>query len=270
MAKFFLVLFVLMAEVSSYAYEIVVENAKTKHLGYGEWLIDKDGELDLMQQLIRPGDIVFDVGANVGEWSLFALQLNIPIQLYAFEPLPLVFSDMQAHLSHYPHAQVFNLALSDKVGKGQFCHYDETYEFSALSSFYVREVLKADHQPPKIIEVTQDTLSHFCSEHNVDHIDFLKIDAEGAEWIILKGASDLIEQNKITAIQFEYGGCYVDAKTTLQETFDFLSKHDYAIFRIMPQGLIHIPEWDPSLENFDLSNYLAIKKEAASSRLGQQ
>ncbi len=77
------------------AYEVVIENNETKDLGYGEWVVKTDGELDLMQELVCPGDVVFDVGANVGEWSLCALALNKPIRLYAFEPLPLIFTDLQ-------------------------------------------------------------------------------------------------------------------------------------------------------------------------------
>lgn len=252
------------------AYDALIENNETKNLGYGEWVVKTDGEWNLMQELIRPGDTVFDVGANVGEWSLCALELNKPIYLYAFEPLPLIFNDLQQHLASYSGVQAFNLALSNNVGRVNFCYYDETYAFAGLSSFYVREVLKADHQPPKIIEVEQDTLVHFCLDHNIDKIDFLKIDAEGAEWVILQGAADLIAQNKITAIQFEYGGCYIDAKTKLEDIVYFLSKHDYLIFRIVPNGLIHIAEWSPHLENFIISNYVAIKKEELANRLGKE
>ncbi len=251
-----------------YGYTIIPENNKSHKLGYGDWYIHTDGELHLLEQFLRPNDVVFDVGANVGEWSLYALEAERSIHLYSFEPLPLIFSDMQSKLSGYPNAQAFNLALSDQRGKRDFCYYDETYEFSGLSGFYVREVLKIDHQLPKIIEVQQETLPCFCKQQNLDKIDFLKIDAEGAEWIIIKGAAPLIENKRIRAIQFEYGGCYVDAHTTLKEIYDFFSKNDYLLFRIMPHGLIRITQWEPGLENFDLSNYVAITKEDFVERLG--
>lgn len=254
---------------NSFAYEIMIESEATKDLGYGEWVVKTDGEFDLMQKLVHSGNTVFDVGANVGEWSLHALELGRPIRLYAFEPLPLIFTDLQQKLSNYSNVQTINLALSNNIGRANFCYYDETYEFSGLSSFYVREVLKADHQPPKIIEVEQDTLTHFCLNHNIDKIDFLKIDAEGAEWIILQGAAELIKQSKITAIQFEYGGCYIDANTRLEDIFNFLSQQEYLIFRIIPNGLIQITEWSPHLENFIISNYVAIKKGETSNLLGE-
>ncbi len=250
------------------AYDIVDESEKTKSLGLGDWYIHSDGELHLMQQLLRPNDLVFDVGANVGEWSLYALQVEPSIQLFSFEPLPLIYSDLKGKLAKYTNAEVFNLALSDRSGKANFCYYDETYDFSGLSGFFVREVLKADHKPPKIIRVDQLTLPDFCLEHNIDKIDFLKIDAEGAESMIIKGAREMIESQLITAIQFEYGGCYIDAKATLKEIYDLFVECDYAVFRIMPNGLIRIAQWGDHLEDFDLSNYVAVKRDALNSRLG--
>lgn len=252
-----------------YAYEIAIENDKTKNLGYGEWVVKTDGEFDLMQMIIQPGDTVFDVGAFVGEWSLLALQMNRPMQLYVFEPLPTVFPDLRLRLSNCPNVQVFNLAFSNNRGKANFYHYDETYQFSGLSSFYERQVLKADHQPPKIIEIQQDTISHFCKDHAIDKIDFLKIDAEGAEWVILQGASDLVREGKIKAIQFEYGGCYLDANSTLEDIFHFFTSSGYVLFRIVPNGLIQISEWSQHLENYVISNYVAVKEPEILSRFGE-
>ncbi len=259
--KWLLSSFIFSTTLCLHAYNITTETEATKEMGYGDWYIHTDGELHFLEEWLHSEDVVFDVGANVGEWSTYALGVDPSIHLYSFEPLPAIFPDLKTKLSPFPTAQVFNLALSNQTGTGQFCFYDESYDFSALSSFYEREVLKVDHQPPKIIEVKLDTVSHFCSEHNIDTIDLLKIDAEGAEWVILQGARPLIEQNKIRAIQFEYGGCFVDAKTTLQDIFTFLSNNDYYIFRLKPNGLIWISEWNPKLENFRLSNYVAIKKE---------
>lgn len=254
------VIFFLVFGCSLFPYSIQCEGPKTKHLGYGDWFIKSDGEWDLMKEILSPKDVVFDVGANVGEWSLYALKTQPSIELYAFEPVPLIFSELTDKLRGFSHARAFPFALSDENGQDRFYHYDETHDFSALSSFFVREVLKKDHQPPKVIEVEKKTLSTFCAEHAIDRIDFLKIDAEGAEWIILKGAADLIDREAIKAIQFEYGGCNIDSKTTLRDIYDFLASRDYLIFRIKPKGLIFIPKWHEHLENYELSNYFAIKK----------
>jgi FkbM family methyltransferase len=249
------------------AYDILVETTATQSLGYGDWYIHTDGELDLMREILRPGDTVFDIGAHMGDWSAYALAVEESISLYSFEPIPSTFSGLKNRLTEYPNAHCFCLALSNTTGRGQFCHYDESESFAGLSTFYAREVLKIGHQPPKVIEIEQDTVAHFCVEKGIEKIDFLKIDAEGAEWIILLGAERLLKDNRIGAVQFEYGGCFVDAKTTLKEIFTLFFSHEYLLFRIIPNGLISIPIWQDTLENFDMSNYLAIKKEMFLSRI---
>lgn len=240
------------------AFEILPQCEETEALGFGEWNIAIDGESVLMQTFLRQNDLVFDVGGNHGEWSTFALGYQPSIQIMAFEPVPPVFEDLKIILGDYSNVQLFNYALSDKIGVTSFFYYPEA---DGLSGFYYREVLRGDHPDPLIIEVEEQTLDFFCEKNGIKEIDFIKIDTEGAEWKILQGAHGLLKNRKIRAIQFEYGGCYVDAKTTLKDVMQYLTGNGYLIFRIMPTGLIHISKWVPSLENYHLSNYFALRKE---------
>ena len=116
----------------------------------------------------------------------------------------------------------------------------------------------------KLIEVEQDSLENFCADHSIDRIDFLKIDTEGAEWRILKGAESLLQHGRIGAIQFEYGGCYLDAGATLEQAYHLLTSNNYLVFRIVPSGLLHIALWDNALENYLYSNYFAVLKSEQS------
>lgn len=214
-----------------------------------------NGEHLLMQQFFRTNDTVFDVGANRGEWSLLALQTNFEIRIFAFEPIPEIFQKMKNHFLSFDNLDAFNLALSDETGEGNFYFYSN---LSELSGLFDRETLRKQFRPPNLITVPLDTLDRFCAEHNVQKIDFLKIDTEGAEWKVLNGAKGLLQGHQIRAIQFEYGGTYIDANTTLEQVMRLLTKNDYVIFKIVPSGLIHISHWDPRLEDYDYSNYFAI------------
>ncbi len=240
------------------SFQILSQNTETEAMGYGDWNIAKDGELLLMRHLLKPGDIVFDVGGNHGEWSSFALQTESTIQLFTFEPVPPVFKSLQKTLKKYPDVRLFDYALSDQIGPSEFRYYPEA---DGLSGFYYREVLRGDHPDPQVISVQQDTLDHFCSEHEIRTIHFMKIDTEGSEWRIFNGAANLLKNHQIRAIQFEYGGCNIDSKTTLKQMFNCLRDEKYVVFRIIPTGLVHISEWSDSLENFHLSNYFAICEE---------
>lgn len=130
--------------------------------------------------------------------------------------------------------------------------------WTELSSFYRREsVEKSCNIVPHMLKVKTYDLDSFCQEYHISTIDFLKIDTEGSELDILKGAQQLLAAHKIKYIQFEYGGTYVDAKTTLKEVFTCLKSNNYLVFRIVPNVLIKINNWRDSLETYNYSNYFA-------------
>ena len=232
----------------------------TEKVGYKNSNMQTNGELTLLWNFLKQGDIVFDVGANRGEWSQHALEKTSSIQLFAFEPIPEVFAILKMNFLSLSNVKIFAYALSNDLGKASFYHY---LEHSDMSGFYDRPILQSNfnYNPPQQISVALETLDHFCSTQSVSKIDFLKIDTEGAEWKVLDGARNLLENHQIRAIQFEYGGCYTDAGTTLKQVVQLLTKNGYIIFRIIPTGLIHISHWSPSLENFEYSNYFAIYQE---------
>ena len=241
------------------SFEILSQSPETENLGYGDYYLDTDGEGLLMNHFLKSGDMVFDVGGNEGDWSYYALKAQPNIQIIAFEPLPSAFTRFKERLQECSNVQPFNYALSDQKGTAEFHYYDW---FDALSGFYYRDVLRErGHPDPQVISVQQETLDEFCVSHAISKIDFIKIDTEGAEWKVLNGARNLLKNHQVKAIQFEYGGCYVDAKTTLKQVVELLKDNKYVIFRIIPTGLLHISKWDPNLENFNLSNYFAIYKE---------
>jgi len=107
------------------------------------------------------------------------------------------------------------------------------------------------------ISVPTRSLDSFTKEHNINHIDFAKIDTEGAEANILYGGKNMVSNQNISCIQFEYGGCYPDANKTLYEVYQYLTAFGYKIYRIIDDGLIYINEWNNKIENSLYSNYLA-------------
>jgi len=103
------------------------------------------------------------------------------------------------------------------------------------------------------------TIDSFCLEKNIDHISFLKLDTEGNELNILKGAKNMINSEKIDFIQFEFGGCNIDSKTYFQD-FYYLLNPRYQIYRILENGLFPIKKYCETNEIFLTTNYLAEKK----------
>lgn len=224
--------------------------------GFKDCDIHQNGEALLMKYCLKEGAIVFDVGANRGDWSLCALQMQPSIRLWAFEPLPSIHSQLQKNLDAYANATVFSFAMDQTEASLSFFYYPNSSEFSG---FYDREILKKDLIPQKLT-VPTTSLDRFCEKEQIAYIDFLKIDTEGAEWRVLQGARHLIQDQKIEMIQFEYGGTYIDAKITLEQIAHFLSDNQYLLFRIVPDGLLHIEKWQSGMENYRYSNFLAVKQ----------
>ena len=236
----------------------VIPYASTMRLNDCNSNMKVNGEYNVIKHLIKSGDVVFDVGASRGDWSNCVFSLHKAVLVYAFEPIPDVFTSLQETCKDKL-GFAYNLALSNKKGKSEFCYYSSNYSNSRMSGFYDRKILKEKLKlAHEKIMVEVDTLDSFCSENLINHIAFLKIDTEGEELNVLKGALGLLQNKAISAIQFEYGGCYIDSESTLQEVYKLLSKHGYAIFRIFPKGLIKIEKWKDQLENYKYCNYLAV------------
>jgi FkbM family methyltransferase len=222
--------------------------------------MNTNGEQLILSSLIKNNDIVFDVGANVGDWSLRVFSSAPEAFIYAFEPIPQAYSVLEKNLKIHP-ARVFNKAISNKKGEKAIAYYNRSQQWAELSSFYRRqEVEKQCDLIPVLLTVPTSDLDSFCMEKNIDAIDFLKIDTEGSELDILKGAQRLLSNKRVAYVQFEYGGTYIDAQTTLKEAFDILTGHGYTVYRIMPTGLIRIKEWRNALESYRYANYLATAK----------
>ena len=234
---------------------VYVNDPAFVNTGYNNSTMAVNGEVEVVKKLIPENAVVFDVGANVGEWSRYVLDNKPTVQLYAFEPIPTVYDKLRNNLLK---TSCHNLAISDKNGSQPFFHYNSTSTSSELSGLYHRPLVdQMLGAVPIAITVQTKTLDTFCSEKEIHRIDFLKIDTEGAELSVLKGASNLLHNHLVTMIQFEYGGTYTDSNTTLKQVYDLLRGYGYTIYRIIPSGFVWVTTWDDSLENYSYSNWLA-------------
>ena len=229
------------------------------NIGYGNCDGSVNGEKNLIQNVLRSGDVVFDVGADIGDWSKHILARNQDVYLHAFEPIPTAFKILEKKLN-FQNVHLYNIAISQEIGTADFFVYLGNSGLTDCSSLYYRPII--GHCLTEKITVETQSLDHFCNVNSIDHIDLLKIDTEGAEWFIFLGAQELLNRQAITLIQFEYGGCNIDSKTTLQQMYELLTSKGYSVYRIVPDGLVEIHTWDPQLENFQYSNYLASLNES--------
>jgi len=217
----------------------------------------RNGENLVVKTFIKADDIVIDAGAHVGGWTKSVLKAtNNHCTIYAFEPVPQSFKALEKmKKGQNNNVFCFNVALGKEDDVLEMNYFFQ--RGSDCSTLFERPVL--GDLPVQKIQVPVTYLDKVASENGIKNINFLKIDTEGCEYDVLMGAKKLIENNMIDVIQFEYGGTYADSHITLFQVYNFLRSYNYLIFRITSKGLIYIQDWDNSLENFEYSNYLALK-----------
>ena len=201
--------------------------------------------------------LVFDVGANVGDFVYSTQEIiGQSAKIFCFEPKKTTFEKLQKKVQGNINVNLFNFGFGDKKGSLTL-FFDQDPEKSGMASVYQR---KLDHfnvhfNGQEIIQIT--TIDEFCSENSIKLIDFLKMDVEGHEINVLKGANKMIEADAIHFILFEFGGCNIDSKTYFQDFFYFF-KNKYQIFRILQDGLYPIREYQETDEIFITTNFLAV------------
>ena len=232
---------------------IIGDSSACDSLCYDNPNPQSNGEVDVIQKCIPASGIVLDVGANKGDWTDTVLRLHPHVKVFAFEPIPKLVDVLKKRFVSSAVA-IFPYAVSSSIGVASFDYYPS---HDALSGLIHRPTLGVGTATHLTVETT--TLDTFCAENNIYEIDFLKIDTEGAEHAVLSGATQLLENQKIRAIQFEYGGTYPDAHHTLKEVYELLTRHGYSIYRISKRKLIYVPQWRSELETYRYSNYLAVR-----------
>jgi FkbM family methyltransferase len=223
-------------------------------IGYYNYDSNSNGELLVIKELIKDGDVVFDVGANVGNWTEQAIGQHKNLNVFAFEPIPTLVDSMTKKFEEKK-VTVKKLAMFSSEKKLDFEYYEN---HSDASGIYHQNWVTQECGAPKKITVDTTYLDKFCKDNKINHINFLKIDTEGSELDVLKGGSELLKDHSIDVIQFEYTCTYPDAGITLKQIYEYLTKFGYKIFRECGDGLIYISNWDDSLECYRYSNYVAL------------
>jgi len=148
--------------------------------------------------VVQPGDVVVDCGGNIGIFTSFAMDMGAS-RVFSFEPFP---SNYELNKKNNTNSQVFDLAVSNKSDETLELLYTHTGNggHSIIDTEFDRT---PGHFQHKNIFVKTITLDDIISQNFIDHIDFLKVDTEGAELKIFEGLSDT-NLNKIRCIALEY------------------------------------------------------------------
>lgn len=198
--------------------------------------------------------VLFDVGANVGNYARVLAEYFKDGCIHCFEPARKTFETLSGNVKSL-NVVLNNFGASNEISE-QILYSDS--DNSGLASLYDRQCVNNVSQET----VRLDTIDHYCTERGISHIHFLKMDIEGNELNALNGAKGMLDAGKIGAIQIEFGGCNIDSRTYFRDFWNLL--HDnYKIYRVLLDGLTEVKEYGDILEIFFCTNYLFVSKSAA-------
>ncbi len=182
-------------------------------------------QMNVWKRHLRPGDLFVDVGANVGIYTIYALDLGA--RVISCE------ADARSHerllenlaLNGFE-AEVLNVAIADRAGTVKFTH--------GLDS--LNHLLVDEHEDgvEDGVEVAATTLDDVLGDR---HAVGVKIDVEGAERLVLAGAARALADQQIDIIQFEWNGLSLgDARDDTSPVPEMLRDAGYVLFRPQADG----------------------------------
>jgi len=192
----------------------------------------------LLKTVLRPGMVVVDVGANIGEITLIAAQrVGDTGRVIAVEPVNVIADRLAEHVRVNDLSQVtivreaLGSAGQDRVPIYASCGQDVSDEHQGLASLYGEG---EGQEPIEYVNIT--TLDDKAASLDLSRVDLIKIDVEGGELPCLQGAENVLRRFRpmlIVEIQ-EFSAC--QAGWSVKELFEYLRGFGYEFFTIGPKG----------------------------------
>src|SRR6266536_681236 len=218
-----------------------------------------NGERKVQETVLRyaqPDEktIVFDVGANVGDWTCAMIERAKDVsdlQVHACEPCSGTYNILLNRISALAGAaKVIPLckACSRSPGVGAL---------HVVGTGAGTNSLTYAEQGATVEQVELRSIDAYCNTSDIDHISLLKIDAEGHDAEVVNGATRMLRQQKIDVLQFEYNQRWIFSCAFLRDVFNVVNPLGYAIGKVTPLGIEFYDKWHWELETFREGNYVA-------------
>lgn len=237
---------------------------KSAGLGHGG-IVARSGEMKAAAtSLAKAGvqtstPVLFDVGGNIGEWTLAARQIWPEARVHVFEPSASHLEKLGSALAGLVQVTVNPVALGAQAGEAILF---KDADITGLASMTKRDLTHVGLSMELSETIRVDTLDAYCASHGIEAIDMLKIDVEGHELDVLKGGISMLDQRNVAVIQFEFGGCNVDTRTFFRDFYDFFDSRGYAIYIAGPGGRLNpVKRYREFNEQFMTTNYIAIRRD---------
>lgn len=212
--------------------------------------------------------VVFDVGANEGDFSAGVARRLRDFSVHAFEPHPQTFERLRQRFAYDGRFIINQLAVAAAPGHITLYDYADTAGSNMASLF---KATFEDIYPHKShgLEIPSVTLDDYADRNDIKQIGLIKIDVEGAEKMVLEGARKIIETRRVDAIQFEFNAHALIAGFSLLALAKMLP--DFDIYRMVTNGLVPVitssMHYNSRIEIFKYCNCVALRRDSPLASL---
>jgi FkbM family methyltransferase len=143
----------------------------------------------MMERLIKDGDTFFDVGANIGWYSINIALSRRASKIFSFEPIPMTYSNLRRNMeiNAVQNITAHNFGLSNQAGEFAFYYYPEGSGNASAKNLTERSDVE-------VVQCRVRTLDDFVAEKRLS-VDFIKCDVEGAELMVFQGGLETIKRD---------------------------------------------------------------------------
>lgn len=191
---------------------------------------------DIFEKLSKKIDVFFDIGSNIGYYSLLSVKSNSELKAYAFEPAlgPKFYLNKNITINNFSNKiTAIDLALSNTSGTIDF------YEVESLKYNYIKHNLAGEGNAGTKKtsrnfvknKVKAERLDDYVKQHKIESIDLIKIDTEGTEKDILESGKETIKQFQPIVV------CETLFNTIEDELDDYFKELDYIFYNHTKNGL---------------------------------
>jgi len=185
--------------------------------------------------------VFIDVGANFGVWTTALAAAHRNAHVYCIEPTPDVFGVLQSNiaLNGLQNVTAEQLAISDSDGSASFQVINKCSIFNRLAprKKSAQDLHRERFTDPRTIDVRIVQLDDFCTDRGIERIGFLKVDVEGAEVCVIKGAENLLRKGAIDLMWIEVEPDNLcEMGDSIDDLADAMNDVGYTFHLLQPDG----------------------------------
>jgi FkbM family methyltransferase len=188
---------------------------------------------DLEMFNLARNDVVFDVGANVGWFVECVLAYQPWAIVHAFEPVPQAFAVLQTTFKDYSDIYCRNIALGSQAGQKPInvSRFVEASSFLDSGKLLNDRVYGIDFSVQETLPVAIRTLADYAKEQAITSIKLLKLDVQGYEMEVLKGAEPVFDMVEFIYAEAQFQELYKGGPL-FHDLFEFLNRRQFELVRM--------------------------------------